>query len=353
MQVEFRVLGPLEIRRAGAPLPLRAAKQRIFLADLLLHRRTVVSVDRLIEDVWPISPPADARHALETHASRLRSLLGENVPLLARSPGYILDVDPQSIDSVRFEQLLAEAREAQGVDPARASARAADALALWRGDAYADFAFDAFAQEEIARLEELRREAEEEHIEAELALGRSGELIGELETLVTASPLRERRRGQLMLALYRAGRQADALEAYQTARAALLEQLGLDPGPHLRDLERKILQHDPALAGVERAAPTGVSERRLVSVVAVEPNISLDLDPEEHERATGAAAETDDPIVRSGLERAGAHGGDPSPVDDHVSTGLRRVLTVNQVGVGQDQSGCAHRHVAFVGGVTR
>src|SRR4029077_7624911 len=147
--------------------------------------------------------------------SRLRILIGDDLPLVARPPGYILEVDPQAIDSVRFEQLLEEARDALGIDPARASARASDALALWRGDAYADFAFESFAQEEIARLEELRQQAEEERIEAELALGRSSELVGELEALVVAAPLRERRRGQLMLALYRAGRQADALEAFR------------------------------------------------------------------------------------------------------------------------------------------
>jgi DNA-binding SARP family transcriptional activator/DNA polymerase III delta prime subunit len=291
MHVEFRVLGPLEIRRAGAPLPLRASKQRLFLADLLVHRQEVVSVDRLVEDVWPVSPPAGARHALEAHATRLRNLLGDDVPLLARPPGYILDVDPQSIDSVRFEQLLEEARDALGSDPARASVRASDALALWRGDAYADFAFESFALEEIARLEELRKEAEEERIDAELAVGRSDELIGELEALVVAAPLRERRRGQLMLALYRAGRQADALEAFRDARELLVEELGLEPSEELRELERRILLQDTRL--LSEAAPRTESrvERRLVTVVAVEPEISLELDPEEHDRQTRRAAD--------------------------------------------------------------
>ncbi len=283
------MLGPLEIRRDGAPLRLRASKQRTFLAVLLVNHGRVVSVDRLIEDVWPESPPAGARHALETHASRLRNLLGEELALVARPPGYVLDVDPQSIDSVRFEQLLEEARASE---PARAAVRAADALALWRGDALADFAFESFAQEEIARLEELRQEAEEERIEAELALGRAGELIGELEALVAAAPLRERRRAQLMLALYRSGRQAEALAAFREARKLLLEELGLEPSQALRDLERAILQQDPALAGGTTHRTEAPASRRLVSVVAVEPNISLDLDPEDHERATRAAAET-------------------------------------------------------------
>ena len=202
------------------------------------------------------------------------------MPLVRRPPGYILDIDPQSVDSVRFEQLLAEARDSQVSDPARASARASDALALWRGDAYADFAFESFAQEEIARLEELREEAEEERIDAELALGRSDELIGELEALVVACPLRERRRGQLMLALYRAGRQADALEALRDARTLLVEERGLEPGKELRELERRILLQDPGLSSA--AAPRTQSRvaRRLVTVVAVEPEISLEIDPE-------------------------------------------------------------------------
>ncbi len=290
MHVEFRVLGPIEVRRAGAPVPLRASKQRTFLADLLVHGREVVSVDRLIEDLWPVSPPAGARHALEAHASRLRNLLGDDVPLVARPPGYILDVDPQSVDSVRFEQLLAEARDSQAADPARASARASDALALWRGDAYADFAFESFAQEEIARLEELRLEAEEERIEAELALGRSAEIVGELEALVVAAPLRERRRGQLMLALYRAGRQSDALEAFREARELLVEELGLEPSEELRELERRILRQDPELASAAAPRTESRVSRRLVTVVAVEPEISLDLDVEEHDRETQRAA---------------------------------------------------------------
>src|SRR4051812_25243390 len=212
MAVEFRVLGPLEIRRDGAPVPLRAPAQRTFLAALLIEHGRVVSVDALAEALWPDEQPRSARHALEMNASRVRRLLGDDAALVARSPGYVLEVDPEAIDSVRFERLLAEARE---LEPARAAARAADALALWRGPAFADFTFAGFAQEEIARLEELRQEAEEERFNAELAAGRSAELIGALEALVAAEPTRERRRAQLMLALYRAGRQADALTAYR------------------------------------------------------------------------------------------------------------------------------------------
>jgi DNA-binding SARP family transcriptional activator len=280
MPVEFRVLGPLEIRRNGSPVPLRASKPRTLLGLLLVHHGRVVSVDSLIEGLWPKSPPKGAQHAIETHASRLRALLGDDLPLAARPPGYVLDVDAGSIDSVRFERLLAEARDSE---PARAAKRAADALSLWRGDAYADFTFESFAQEEIARLEELRQDAEEVRIDAELELGRSGELVGELEALVQVKPPRERRYVQLMLALYRSGRQQGALDVFGAARKSLADY-GLEPSPSLRELERSILQQDRTLEvspAQRHAAPAAL---RLVTVVAVAPDISLDLDPEEHAR---------------------------------------------------------------------
>src|SRR4051812_2239953 len=172
MAVEFRVLGPLEIRRDGVPVPLRAPAQRTFLAALLVAHGRVVSVDRLAEALWPEKQPRSARHALEMNASRVRRLLGEDAAVVARPPGDVLEVEPETIDSVRFERLLTEARE---LAPARAVARAVDALALWRGPAYGDFTFTAFAREEIARLDELRQEAEEERIGAELELGRAAE----------------------------------------------------------------------------------------------------------------------------------------------------------------------------------
>src|SRR3954453_10194965 len=241
MPVEFRVLGPLEIRRDGATV--RASKQRTFLGALLVNHGRVVSVDRLVDGVWPDGAPSGGRHARETQASRLRFVLGDDAPLVARTPGYVLEIDAQLLDSVRFEQLLDEARDALGIDPARAAARAADALALRRGEPLAEFTFDSFAQEEIARLSELLLEAEELRLEAELSLG--NDVAAEAQTLVAASPLRERRHAQLMLALYRGGRQADALAAYHAARETLLRELGLDPGDALRDLERAILRQDP------------------------------------------------------------------------------------------------------------
>ncbi len=287
MPVEFRVLGPLEIRRDGAPVSLRASKQRTFLGVLLVNHGRVVSVDRLVDEVWPDGAPAGARHALETQASRLRSLLGDDAPLVARAPGYALEIDAQLLDSVRFEQLLDEARDALGVDPARAASRAADALALRRGEPLAEFTFDSFAQEEIARLSELLLEAEELRLEAKLALG--ADVVADAQALVAASPVRERRQGQLMLALYRGGRQADALAAYRAARDTLLDGLGLEPGDALRDLERAILRQDPSLvsASVVAASPPAPM-RRPVSVVAVESHVPLELDAEEHASRTSA-----------------------------------------------------------------
>ena len=174
MEVEFRLLGPLEVLRDGERVALRAAKQRALLADLLVHGGRVVSVDRLVEDLWQESPPTGARHALEAQVSRLRAALGDAGAVVARAPGYAIEVEPVSIDTVRFEQLLADAREAQARDPDRAAARASEALALWRGPALADFTYEPFAQAEIARLEALRWSAVELRIDADLALGRSG-----------------------------------------------------------------------------------------------------------------------------------------------------------------------------------
>jgi DNA-binding SARP family transcriptional activator len=287
MPVEYRVLGPLEIRRDGAPLRLHARKQRVLLGALLIDHGRVVSVDRLIECLWPESPPTKAPHAVQQHATRLRNSLGGDAAVVHRPPGYVLELDPQLLDCVRFEQLLAEALDALPVDPARADQRAADALALWRGDPFADFTFDSFAQEEIARLTELRLQAEELGIDAALALGR--DVVADAQALVTVEPRREHRYAQLMLALFRAGRQTEASAVFHRAREALLEA-GLEPGEELRELQRRILNQDPTLLlASPRAA--AVIERRPVSVVAVEPQIPLDLDAEEHAAQTQRAKE--------------------------------------------------------------
>jgi DNA-binding SARP family transcriptional activator len=245
--VEFRILGPLEIVENGRALRLGSRKQRALLALLVLHAGKVVSRDRLIDELWHGEPPPAAETTLRSHISRLRSAVGA-ARLLSRAPGYTLVLAPEELDSTRCERLLAEARGAlaQG-RAAEAAERLRSALALWRGSALADVAYEPFAQGEISRLEELRLAVLEERVEADLALARHADLVGELEALVAEHPLRERLRGQLMLALYRSGRQAEALESYQDARRVLTEELGLEPSEALKDLQRAILAQDPAL----------------------------------------------------------------------------------------------------------
>jgi DNA-binding SARP family transcriptional activator len=256
--LDFRLLGPLEVVDEGRPLALGGAKQRALLAVLLLRRNEVVSVDRLIDELWGEEPPPTAAKVVQVYVSQLRKALARDsrVPVIeTRSPGYVIRVEAGHLDAERFERLLAGARRARSAgDPEGASRLLSEALALWRGQALADFAYEPFAQATIARLEELRLVALEERIEADLGAGRHPELVGELETLVAEHPLREGLRGQLMLALYRSGRQAEALEAYQQARRALVEELGIDPSPSLQELEKAILRQDPVLEGQAGAA---------------------------------------------------------------------------------------------------
>jgi DNA-binding SARP family transcriptional activator len=241
--MDFGLLGPLAVTEQDTVLSLGGVKQRSLLALLLLHANEVVAADRLIGELWGESPPATAAKSIQSYVMRYRRELGAE-RLTTRAPGYVLNVEPDELDVAVFERLRAEARRAE---PARAAAKLREALALWRGSPLADLAYEPFAQTEILRLEELRFTALEERIDAELACGRHADLIGELETLIAAHPLRERLRGQLMLALYRSGRQAEALHVYRAARQELAEELGLEPGEALRRLERAILQQDPEL----------------------------------------------------------------------------------------------------------
>ena len=246
-QLEFLILGPFEIRSEGRVLELRSAKQRSLLANLLLSANEVVSTDRLIEELWQGRPPEKAPNVLQVHVSQLRKVLTPGV-LVTRSPGYVLTVDPEQIDAVRFERLVNEGIAALATDePARALQTLERALGLWRGSALSDFAFEDFARTEAARLEELRLLAIEERVDAALALGRHAAIVGELEGVVAANPLRERPAAQLMLALYRSRRQAEALDAYARTRQRLVDELGIDPSPELQRLERAILNQDPSL----------------------------------------------------------------------------------------------------------
>jgi predicted ATPase/DNA-binding SARP family transcriptional activator len=262
-RVEFRILGPLELVENGRSVELAGARQRTLLALLLLHANEVVSSDRLIDGLWGERPPATAAKVLQNAVSQLRRSLGDGV-VVTRAPGYLLQVDPDAVDAHRFEALLEQGRSALAAGgPAQAARVLREALGLWRGQALDGFAYEPFAEGEATRLEELRLRALEERIEADLALGRHADLVGELERLVTEHPLRERPRAQLMLALYQSGRQAEALQTYQDGRRLLAEELGLDPGDALQQLEQQILSRDPALAPAPAAPAAGTPPRTL------------------------------------------------------------------------------------------
>jgi DNA-binding SARP family transcriptional activator/tetratricopeptide (TPR) repeat protein len=246
---EFRILGPLEISHEGRPVQLGGYRQRALLARLLLDANRVVSRDRLIEDLWRDTPPEGVANALEAAVSRLRRAAGTAAKLITRSPGYVLEVSPEALDVRRFENLrtLGSAAATAG-DPEAAAQWRREALSVWRGPALADFAYEPFAQGEIARLDELRLATIEGRVEMDLLCGRHGDVVGELESLIREHPLRERLRAFLMLALYRSGRQADALDAYRAARDMMVEELGIEPGPELRSLQERILHQDPEIA---------------------------------------------------------------------------------------------------------
>jgi predicted ATPase/DNA-binding SARP family transcriptional activator len=269
--MEFRILGPLEVHHGGGPVRVPGAKERALLADLLVHAGRVVPADRLVEDLWGDEPPGNPANTLQGRVSALRRALGPaGAKLMVTSPpGYRLAVEPERVDSTRFQRLVAEADAAAATERPRVARLLEEALALWRGPALAEFADRPWAAAEAARLEELRLAAREALAELWLAGGGHAELVGELEAMVAAHPLRERLRGQLMLALYRSGRQADALRVYAETRATLAEELGIDPSPELQRLERAILTQDPAIASPGRApaAPPHNLPERLTSLV--------------------------------------------------------------------------------------
>jgi ABC-type transport system substrate-binding protein/DNA-binding SARP family transcriptional activator len=308
--LEFLALGPIAVRRDGQELPLGGPRQRALLALLLLHANQVVSRDRLIDGLWGERPPPTAAHTLDNYISRLRKLLGDG-RISTRSPGYALDVRPGELDLDRFERAFEAGREhlARG-EASEAAETLRSALAVWRGHALADVLAEPFAPEEAARLEERRTMVLEERIEADLELGRSAELVPELEKLVREHPHRERPLAQLMRALYRAGRQSEALAAYQLGRRRLADELGLDPGPELQELQRKILDHDPSLAAAAPARPPPRRERRrlqrgwlLVGVAAVIASAAIGV-----VLVTGGTGASNDLATSSKLVRLGSGG---------------------------------------------
>ena len=331
--MEIRLLGPLEVRVEDQVVKLPRRQQRALLAALALRAGEVVSTDRLVEDLWGEAPPASANGSLQNVVFGLRKLLGRHL-VLTQPPGYRLAVAPEAVDALRFEALLAEARAAEG---ARQVELLREALALWRGAALADLAFEPFAGAEIARLEELRLGALEQRLDADLALGRHAALVPELESLVAEQPLRERLRGQLMLALYRSGRQAEALEVYRAARLALADELGLDPSPELQELERSILRQETSLSVSTETADAvppraQTAERRLVTVLAARP--AADDDPETMQRRLDEVlAAVRESLARHGgeLERFGPEGlvavfGAAAPRDDDALRALRAAV---------------------------
>jgi DNA-binding SARP family transcriptional activator/DNA-binding beta-propeller fold protein YncE len=276
--VDFYILGPLEVVSHGTPVKLGPAKQRALLGILLLHANEVVSSEELIDEVWGERPPPTAAKLVQVYVSHLRRALevagGERV-LRTRSPGYAAVLDPEQLDAARFTRLVSDARaqaEAGAIEEAVATYE--EALGLWRGPVLADLAFESHACIAANRLAELRLGALGERIDGELVRGHHAQLIGELESLTAEHPLHERFWAQLMVALYRSGRQSEALGAYHQARRALLEQVGLAPGPELHRLEKAIFAHEPSLelerrdprsvaAPLERPAPSAETRRRI------------------------------------------------------------------------------------------
>ena len=301
--VEIRLLGPLEIEVSGQPIEVRRQKQRALLALLALRAGEVVPTDRLVDELWGDDPPKAAVGSLQNFVSELRKALGTDV-LRTRAPGYLLDIARDQVDAHRFERLTREARGAPADERATALR---GALALWRGPALVDVPLD---EAEAARLEELRVAAWEDRLEAELELGRHSQAIGELESFVAKHPFRERPLGLLMLALYRAGRQADALETFRRAREKLVEELGIDPSTELQRLEQAILRHDPALdlpeAPRERVPSAEPDRRKTVTILFANlvdsTELGTRLDPEVLRRILDRYFE----LVRGAVER---HGG--------------------------------------------
>jgi DNA-binding SARP family transcriptional activator len=277
--LEFRILGSLEVVDQRGRLGLGGAKQRATLAILLLNANRVVSVDRIADDLYAGAAPVTALKQVQRQISELRKTLGSPSVIETRSPGYVIRLSPAQLDLSVFERLAADASEARTTgDPRRAADLLRSALDLWRGAPLADLMYESFAQAPIERLEEIRLAALEQRIDVDLALGRHHDLVAELEQLVAEHPVQERLHAQLMLALYRSGRQAEALAGYRQARAALMDEFGIEPGPALRQLERQILAQDPSLElppdAVLEPAPASVATKTVLAVPADDAGIA-------------------------------------------------------------------------------
>ncbi len=304
--MRFRILGPLQVEDADGPVAVGGPKPRTLLAVLLLAGGEVVPADRLVAALWGDDPPPGALTALRAYVSRLRGVVGPAAPLRHRPPGYSLTLEAATLDAAEFEQLVTAARTAAAAgDHAGALADLDAALALWRGDALAEFADDEFAAAAAVRLTELRTTALEDRAEALLELGRSAEALPELEALVRRHPTRERPAVALMRALYATGRQADALAAYQDLRTRLDDELGVEPAAPARALYQRILGHDPTLAST---APADNLPRRVSGFVGRDREVERVL-----AALAGRAAGHPDRSRRGGEVPAGRGGGSPGP----------------------------------------
>jgi DNA-binding SARP family transcriptional activator len=332
--MEFLVLGPLEVHHRGRLVPVRGRRQRALLARLVLNLGESVPDERLLEDLWGEAQPASGGAALRVRVSQLRKALAADSPdaaIVTRGSGYALEADREQVDAYRFERLLGEARRAlREGRAAEALTALTEGLSLWRGPALADLAYEQFAQPDVARLGALRLDALEERIDAGLALGRHAELVGELEALVAAEPLRERVRAQLMLALYRSGRQADALAAYRDARRALTHDLGIEPGGPLRELERALLRHDPALqstpAGLRPPITAPGEERKLATVLVAD--VGEEPDERLYEGMASLVEEAGGTVATFPGEPLAATFGAPVAQEDHAERALRVALAI-------------------------
>lgn len=355
--MEFRILGPLEAVGQDGPVALPRGRGRSLLALLTLRAGQVVATDRLVDELWGGCPPPTATTALHGLVSDLRRRLepdraGQRLPgvLQTRPPGYLLAIDPGQVDANRFRQLVDLAR---GLSPPERAERLRTALGLWRGPALAEFTYEPFAQAAITALSDLRLTALEERVEADLSCGRHAALVAELEGLVAEHPLRERLCAQLIVALYRCGRQADALAAYGATRRRLVDELGIEPGPQLRQLEAAVLRHDPALAPPATAQPVEASpngapgeaapwlreSRKTVTVIFIDLAASAvadTTDPETHQRALRAAAEAAaETLIRHGGTVEGVIGnvvvavfGTPVAHEDDALRAVRAAIEV-------------------------
>jgi DNA-binding SARP family transcriptional activator/predicted ATPase len=324
--MRIRVLGPFHLDDGGRQITIGGVRQRAVLAALLLHANEVIPSEQLLVDLWGEDAPPSAANALQAAISRLRRMLPPG-RLITSGPGYQLRLFPAELDAAQFEQLIFEGRDALAAGDAAEAVQLLDqAMLLWRGPPLADFRYEPFAQAEIARLEELQLACLEERNEAHLALGAAGALTAELGRMVADHPLRERLRGQLMLALYRSGRQTEALETYREFRGVLAEELGLEPSSALRKLEEAILRHDPVLAPgpVSSGAPMA---RRPVTVLCVTlqlaPHSGVALDPEAH----GVVHEHMVSALTATLER---HGGKLAASDSEHLMGVFGVTTLHE-----------------------